>query len=205
MNKEMLKTLVKQHFNLVEAVPTPETQTFAEASLVDGTKVSNDEGADFAIGQTLYVTTEDGSKVVAPVGLHTTESGIAIDVDAEGKIVGLHHPDSEPVGSLAVAQEQQAAAEPVAMEEEGLVVDAAPEIGDIIEAVVEAVRPEIEMLKQKMADMEEQMKKVFSAPASEKTQTAKFGKEEAAEQKIADPINAKIAKMAVEALKAKKK
>jgi ribosomal protein L21 len=97
MNKEMLKTLVKQHFNLVEA--KPETQTFAEASLVDGTKVSNDEGADFAIGQTLFVTTEDGSKVIAPVGLHTTESGIAIDVDAEGKIVGIHHPDAEPDGS----------------------------------------------------------------------------------------------------------
>lgn len=200
----MLKTLVKQHFNLVEAVPTPETQTFAEASLVDGTKVSNDEGADFAIGQTLFVTTEDGSKVIAPVGLHTTESGIAIDVDAEGKIVGLHHPDAEPEGSLAIAQEQQAAAEPVAMEEEG-VYEEKPEIGDIIEAVIDAVKPEIEMLKQKMADMEEQMKKVFSAPASEKTQTAKFGKEEAAEQKIADPINAKMAKMAVEALKAKRK
>lgn len=200
----MLKTLVKQHFNLVEAVPTPETQTFAEASLVDGTKVSNDEGADFAIGQTLFVTTEDGSKVIAPVGLHTTESGIAIDVDAEGKIVGIHHPDAEPEGSLAIAQEQQAAAEPVAMEEEG-VYEEKPEIGDIIEAVIDAVKPEIEMLKQKMADMEEQMKKVFSAPASEKTQASNFGKTEATEQKIADPINAKMAKMAVEALKAKRK
>lgn len=204
MNKEMLKTLVKQHFNLVEAVPTPKTQTFAEASLVDGTKVSNDEGADFAIGQTLFVTTEDGSKVIAPVGLHTTESGIAIDVDAEGKIVGIHHPDAEPEGSLAIAQEQQAAAEPVAMEEEG-VYEEKPEIGDIIEAVIDAVKPEIEMLKQKMADMEEQMKKVFSAPASEKTQASNFGKTEATEQKIADPINAKMAKMAVEALKAKRK
>lgn len=204
MNKEMLKTLVKQHFNLVEAVPTPETQTFAEASLVDGTIVSNDEGADFAIGQTLFVTTEDGSKVVAPVGLHTTESGIAIDVDAEGKIVGIHHPDAEPEGSLAIATETEAAAEQVAMEEEGVMTEG-PEVGDIIEAVVAAVRPEIEMLKQKMADMEEQMKKVFSAPASEKTQTAKFGKEEAEKQTIADPINAKMAKMAVEALKAKKK
>jgi hypothetical protein len=204
MNKEMLKTLVKQHFNLVEAVPTPETQTFAEASLVDGTIVSNDEGADFAIGQTLFVTTEDGSKVVAPVGLHTTESGIAIDVDAEGKIVGIHHPDAEPQGSLAIATETEAAAEQVAMQEEGEMVEG-PEVGDIIEAVVAAVRPEIEMLKQKMADMEEQMKKVFSAPASEKTQTAKFGKEEAERQTIADPINAKMAKMAVDALKAKKK
>ena len=200
----MLKTLVKQHFNLVEAVPTPETQTFAEASLVDGTIVSNDEGADFAIGQTLFVTTEDGSKVVAPVGLHTTESGIAIDVDAEGKIVGIHHPDAEPQGSLAIATETEAAAEQVAMQEEGEMVEG-PEVGDIIEAVVAAVRPEIEMLKQKMADMEEQMKKVFSAPASEKTQTAKFGKEEAERQTIADPINAKMAKMAVDALKAKKK
>ena len=204
MNKEMLKTLVKQHFNLVEAVPTPETQTFAEASLVDGTIVSNDEGADFAIGQTLFVTTEDGSKVVAPVGLHTTESGIAIDVDAEGKIVGIHHPDAEPEGSLAIATETEAAAEQVAMQEEGEIAEG-PEVGDIIEAVVAAVRPEIEMLKQKMADMEEQMKKVFSAPASEKTQTAKFGKEEAERQTIADPINAKMAKMAVDALKAKKK
>lgn len=200
----MLKTLVKQHFNLVEAVPTPETQTFAEASLVDGTKVSNDEGADFAIGQTLFVTTEDGSKVIAPVGLHTTESGIAIDVDAEGKIVGIHHPDTEPQGSLAIATETEAAAEQVAMAEHGEMAEY-PEVGDIIEAVVAAVRPEIEMLKQKMADMEEQMKKVFSAPASEKTQTAKFGKEEAEKQTIADPINAKMAKMAVDALKAKKK
>ena len=200
----MLKTLVKQHFNLVEAVPTPETQTFAEASLVDGTIVSNDEGADFAIGQTLFVTTEDGSKVIAPVGLHTTESGIAIDVDAEGKIVGIHHPDAEPQGSLAIATETEAAAEQVAMQEEGEMAEG-PEVGDIIEAVVAAVRPEIEMLKQKMADMEEQMKKVFSAPASEKTQTAKFGKEEAERQTIADPINAKMAKMAVDALKAKKK
>jgi len=204
MNKEMLKTLIKQHFNLVEAVPTPETQTFAEASLVDGTRVSNDEGADFAIGQTLFVTTEDGSKVVAPVGLHTTESGIAIDVDAEGKIVGIHHPDAEPQGSLAIATETEAAAEPVAMAEHGEMAEG-PEVGDIIEAVVAAVRPEMEMLKQKMADMEEQMKKVFSAPASEKTQTAKFGKEEAEKQTIADPINAKMAKMAVDALKAKKK
>jgi hypothetical protein len=204
MNKEMLKTLVKQHFNLIEAVPTPETQTFAEASLVDGTKVSNDEGADFAIGQTLFVTTEDGSKVIAPVGLHTTESGIAIDVDAEGKIVGIHHPDMEPEGSLAIATETEAAAEQVAMAEHGDKM-AEHEVGDIIEAVVAAVRPEIEMLKQKMADMEEQMKKVFSAPASEKTQTAKFGKEEAEKQTIADPINAKMAKMAVDALKAKKK
>ena len=204
MNKEMLKTLVKQHFNLVEAVPTPETQTFAEASLVDGTIVSNDEGADFAIGQTLFVTTEDGSKVIAPVGLHTTESGIAIDVDAEGKIVGIHHPDAEPEGSLAIATETEAAAEQVAMQEEGVMTEG-PEIGDIIEAVVAAVRPEIEMLKQKMADMEEQMKKVFSAPASEKTQTAKFGKTETAEQTIADPINAKMAKMAVEAINAKRK
>lgn len=200
----MLKTLVKQHFNLIEAVPTPETQTFAEASLVDGTKVSNDEGADFAIGQTLFVTTEDGSKVIAPVGLHTTESGIAIDVDAEGKIVGIHHPDMEPEGSLAIATETEAAAEQVAMAEHGDKM-AEHEVGDIIEAVVAAVRPEIEMLKQKMADMEEQMKKVFSAPASEKTQTAKFGKEEAEKQTIADPINAKMAKMAVDALKAKKK
>lgn len=202
MNKEMLKTLVMQRFNLVEAAP--EKKTFAEATLVDGTVVSNDSGDDFAVGQTLFVTTEDGSKVVAPVGLHTTESGIAIDVDAEGKIVGLHHPDSEPVGSLAIAQEQQAAAEPVAMEEEGIY-EEKPELGDIIEAVIDAVKPEIEMLKQKMADMEEQMKKVFSAPASEKTQAAKFGKEEAEKQTIADPINARMAKMAVEALKAKKK
>jgi len=205
MNKQVLKDLVKQHFNLVEATPTPETQTFAEATLVDGTIVSNDEGSDFAIGQTLYVTTEDGSKVVAPIGLHTSDSGIAIDVDAEGKIVGIHHPDTEPEGSLAIATETEAAAEQVAMAEHGEKMAEGPEVGDIIEAVVAAVRPEIEMLKQKMADMEEQMKKVFSAPASEKTQTAKFGKTEAAEQTIADPINARMAKMAVEAINAKRK
>lgn len=71
-----------------------------EATLVDGTKITNDSDMDFEVGQKLFVITEEGTKVPAPEGEHTTESGIVVVVDAEGVITGLSKPDGEEEGSL---------------------------------------------------------------------------------------------------------
>ena len=201
MNKEQLKALVKAHFNLVEREEVVETvaEKFAEATLVDGTQITNDSADDFAIGQTLYVVTEDGSKVIAPVGEHTTEDGTAIVVDEYGVITGIHKPDQAPEGSLAIAEEQMA-------EEEGIVApEAAPvSIEDVVKAVIDTVKPEIELMKTKLADMEEKMKSYFAQPAAEKTQPSKFAKE-ATKQPIADKVNAHMYEAALTAIKNKKK
>jgi hypothetical protein len=72
----------------------------ASATLTDGTKIETDEAGDFQVGQKLYVITQEGEKVGAPEGEHTTESGIVLTVDAESFITGLKYPDEAGEGSL---------------------------------------------------------------------------------------------------------
>lgn len=81
-----------------------ETEVLSKATLTDGTKVETDEEGDFAVGQKLYVITEEGERVGAPEGSHTTESGITLTVDAESKITGVKYPDEPGEGSLESAK-----------------------------------------------------------------------------------------------------
>jgi hypothetical protein len=77
-----------------------ETEVLSSATLTDGTKVETDEEGDFAVGQKLFVITEEGDRVSAPEGEHTTESGITLVVDSEGVLTGVKYPDEEGEGSL---------------------------------------------------------------------------------------------------------
>lgn len=177
-----------EYFNLAEkqeniSVDTPVKENFVEATLADGTKITNMLDADFEVGQELHVITEEGEHVLAPSGEHTTDSGIVITVDGEGIISGVKHPDAEGEGSLAEGvTEEEMSVEDVAEE----VIDVAIEEGMTPEAVVEVVKevidaviaPAMEEMKQKMADMEEKMKDYMSAtPASQPTTESKFSKE----------------------------
>lgn len=201
MKKEELKTLVKKYFNLTEiensTVHNEEVKaTFAEATLADGTKVTNMVEGDFAPGQELHVITEEGEHVLAPSGEHTTDSGIVITVDGDGIISGVKHPDQEGEGSLEaveeVAMSTEETEEEITEEKTEMAEDEIEEAMEensmedsIIEAIAEVVMPEIEALKaklaeheSKMAEHEEKMKDYMSAtPASEsKTTSAKFSK-----------------------------
>ena len=190
MNKEELKDIVKKYFNLTEQnetlVDTQVKETFTEATLADGTKITNMVDADFEVGQELHVITEENAHVLAPSGEHTTESGIVITVDGEGKITGVKHPDAEGEGSLeeeAAPVSEEMSTEEVEMAEhpEDEVVEEAMEDMDIkeviVEAIAEVVAPELEMLKKKMADMEEKMKKHYAAePAAKSSLESKFSK-----------------------------
>jgi len=195
MQKEELKTLVKKYFNLTENNTSEnnaeiKAESFDSAELVDGTKITNKESDEFAVGQTLYVITEAGEEVTAPSGEHTTKSGIVIVVDGEGKITGYHRPGETGQGSLT---EQEMSSEEVSdkevksdsiEEEKTELADhdrAEITVGDepiraaeevAIEAIMESVGPEIEALKAKLADMEvkfaeydEKLKEHMSAPA----------------------------------------
>lgn len=190
MNKEELKTLVKKYFNLTENITSEineevKEQSFTEATLADGTKITNMVDADFEVGQELHVITETGEHVLAPSGEHTTESGIVITVDGSGIITGVHHPDSEGDGSLAeqemAAEEESTEENKTELAEEEVIEEVAMEDGDvkeaIIEAIAEVVAPEIEAMKKKMAEIEEAMKEHMSAPAATPTKESKFAKE----------------------------
>lgn len=76
------------------------TDMMSSATLTDGTKVETDTPGDFVVGDKLYVITQEGERVQAPEGEHTTESGIVLVVDAEGFITGVKYPDEAGEGSL---------------------------------------------------------------------------------------------------------
>ena len=189
MNKSELKDLVKKYFNLTEINETENTeqQVFAEATLADGTKITNKMEGDFEVGQELYVITEEGEEVLAPAGEHTSESGIVITVDEAGIITGVHHPDEEGEGSLEASEEEMAKEEVVEEKfEEEIVEEIKSE--DLIEAISELVMPEIEAMKKEMsscmdrlAKAEEMMakyeEKMSATPATESKTTSKFSKQ----------------------------
>jgi hypothetical protein len=98
----MIKELMTE--KLEEVIEEVVEEKMVEATLVDGTKITNSLDSDFEVGQMLYVITEAGEKVSAPEGEHTTDSGIVVVVDGEGKITGISKPDGEKEGSLDMEQ-----------------------------------------------------------------------------------------------------
>ena len=81
------------------------TEMMTKAKLADGTEIETNEGGEFKVGEKLYVITKEGDKVQAPAGEHTTESGITLTVDGEGKITGVKYPDEEGEGSLEAGKQ----------------------------------------------------------------------------------------------------
>ena len=141
-------------------------QKFDKATLADGTVIESD--GDFAPGVELYVITEEGDRVPAPEGEHTTESGMTITVDAEGKITGVKRPDEEGEGSLEASEdaekveiekEEYEEAEEEMADDEGktTVVEAEEEdMGITAEDVLEMVSP----LLAEMANMKDDIEKM---------------------------------------------
>jgi hypothetical protein len=164
MTRDELKALVKKHFNLTE-------KKFATAELLDGTRVTNQSDEDFAIGQTLYVITEEGD-VVAPSGSHETADFI-VAVDEAGTITAITEKEA-PVAEVvmeaevpAIVEETVGAekAEEVVSDIQGMIESL---VEDAIEHVVEAIADEVTELKKRMAEMEDKFGKQFtSAPTME--------------------------------------
>ena len=136
---------------------------FDEATLVDGTKITNKSDEKFGPGQNLFVLDAEGNEVAAPEGEHTTESGITLTVDGAGVITGVKEPDVEGEGSLEAEKEEK-------------MMDEGSSVLEVAEAVVEsgmtpeeiaAVREEVAMMKKAFEDYKngpakESMKKSFS-------------------------------------------
>lgn len=207
MTKDELRELAKATFGLVE--PQDDSvvnEEFATATLEDGTKVTNDKGSAFAVGDKVFVEV-DGEKKPAPEGDHITESGMTITLDAESIITGMKRPDEPGEGSEGLAEEEEEmnsvteemSAEEVeskesveetteekfeeekeSMEEEE---DKMASLEDIIEVIGEVVdekmakqEDKMAKLEDKMKDIEEKMSAFSSEPADESVVASNFSK-----------------------------
>jgi FtsZ-binding cell division protein ZapB len=120
---------------------TPETpQTFGEATLTDGTQVVF-EGEAPAVGGTLNLVAAEG-QVPAPDGVHETESGLVITT-ADGVITDIQEKAAE--------EEQEAAAEFASLEQ-----------FDALRAENEALRNDINSLKETVLSIIGKVDETFS-------------------------------------------
>lgn len=122
-------------FKKIELALTPEKVELASMSLADGTMV---EAEVFEAGANVFLVGGDGEKIAAPVGEHKLEDGRVLVIEEEGIIKEI----KEAAEEAAVEIEVEAAEE------------VAPEmtIADLV-GLVEGLREEVEMMKQKMAEM----------------------------------------------------
>lgn len=116
-------------------------QEFDEAELVDGTIVGTD--GDFEVGKPLYVKDGEGNWVKAPVGEHSTKSGIILVVNEEGYITGMKKPEESGEGSLEEMMEQ-------------------------FTSILDKLTNELVELKKEQKMMNEKFSKIASEPAGEK-------------------------------------
>lgn len=124
-------------FKKIELALTPEKVELASMSLADGTMV---EAEVFEAGANVFLVGGDGEKIAAPVGEHKLEDGRVLVVEEEGIIKEIKEAAAEEEATVEIEVE---AAEEVAPE---------MTIADLV-GLVQGLREEVEMMKQKMAEM----------------------------------------------------
>jgi hypothetical protein len=122
-------------FKKIELALTPEKVELASMSLADGTMV---EAEVFEAGANVFLVDGEGNRVAVPVGEHKLEDGKILVIEEEGIIKEIKEAAEE-----ATIEVEVEAAEEVAPE---------MTIADLV-GLVEGLREEVEMMKQKMAEM----------------------------------------------------
>ena len=86
MNREQLKELVKQHFNLVDHTPVATTEKFGE--VFDENKAFKIvfPGDTLKVGDEVKVVTKEGQESLAPDGYHKLEDGTTIKTEGSSVV-----------------------------------------------------------------------------------------------------------------------
>jgi Mg2+ and Co2+ transporter CorA len=135
---EKIKTLLSAKVNL------------AEMTLENGTIL---EAESFATGESVFIKTDD-ERVALPIGEYTLEDGRMLIVEEEGIIAEIKEETAEmPAEELA---EVEVEVEPESYDTP----KAAEQVEDVLQAVVEAIAPEIEKIQQEVAEMKKELEEV---------------------------------------------
>jgi Mg2+ and Co2+ transporter CorA len=135
---EKIKTLLAAKVNL------------AEMTLENGTIL---EAESFATGESVFIKSDD-ERVALPIGEYTLEDGRMLIVEEEGIIAEIKEETAEmPAEELA---EVEVEVEPESYDTP----KAAEQVEDVLQAVVEAIAPEIEKIQQEVAEMKKELEEV---------------------------------------------
>ena len=167
----------------------------ADAMLEDG--VTKVEAEAFEPGKKIFVVSESGEKGPAPEGIHTTEDGTKVTVDAEGTITAVEKPEpkeEEVEVKIEAAKEGDVLPptgdvvnEPVKSEGDIMKEDMKKMIMQCMEAI-EEVAKEVAVVKEEMANYKTKMEKMAKEPAASKIST--FSANPATE--TIDPLEARL-------------
>ena len=167
----------------------------AEAMLEDG--VTKVEAEAFEPGKKIFVVSDSGEKGPAPEGIHTTEDGTKVTVDAEGTITAVEKPEpkeQEVEVKIEAAKEGDVLPptgdvvnEPVKSEGDIMKEDMKKMIMQCMEAI-EEVAKEVAVVKEEMANYKTKMEKMAKEPAASKIST--FSANPATE--TIDPLEARL-------------
>lgn len=159
-----------------------------EAMLEDG--VTKVEAEAFEPGKKIFVVSETGEKGPAPEGIHTTEDGIKVTVDAQGTITAVEKPEPKVEVEVEAAAEGDmipptgdAVNEPVKTEGDIMKEDMKKMIMQCMEAV-EEIAKEVATVKEEMASYREKMEKMSATPAATKISTFNANPSEEKENKL---------------------
>ena len=135
---EKIKTLLSAKVNLAEMI------------LENGTIL---EAESFATGESVFIKSDD-DRVALPIGEYTLEDGRMLIVEEEGIIAEIKEETAEmPAEELA---EVEVEVEPESYDTP----KAAEQVEDVLQAVVEAIAPEIEKIQQEVAEMKKDIEEV---------------------------------------------
>ena len=111
------------------------------------------EAESFATGESVFIKSDD-ERVALPIGEYTLEDGRMLIVEEEGIIAEIKEETAEiPAEELA---EVEVEVEPESYDTP----KAAEQIEDVLQAVVEAIAPEIEKIQQEVAEMKKELEEV---------------------------------------------
>jgi len=178
MTSTELKELVKAHFSLVEATTE---ETFGELKDVNGAFTLRFPGDSLQVGDKVEVITAEGQTMDAPDGEHELEDGTKIRTEGS-MVTEIMSADGEKEMAEVETEVEGVKKEEVSVEE--MAEDMMPEdeataevempVKAVVQAIVEAVKDEVEAMKKEMAMLKDKVEKMSAEPAAEKSMPASF-------------------------------
>ena len=159
-NIEMSNTNTLLERILLALTPKQAEVKLGSMKLMDGSVTIEFEGEEMKVGDAIWVTADDGTKVPVPVGEHPLEDGTVLVVTEEG-IVGEIKPAEE--GAPAPAQDM------AAPEQDGKVSNDA-KIASEIESAIKSILIKYTAQEQTIAELKETVAELSKQPASKPIQ-----------------------------------
>lgn len=174
MDKSKLD-IIRTILGLKPLLHTFSEEKFATATLIDGTKVETAEGQELAVGSTLYVVAEDGTKQLAPVGTHQTENA-EIVVDSNGQILTITEKAALEEVEIEVGEKEKEKQTPSDLVDlvKKIIEENYGDFGKVKEAM-EMMLNEVQLLKEDLGKMKNKYSEFENTPAAEPVSRSIFG------------------------------